>query len=253
MKTIATLVLCVAATLARADYAYKQAFSETHPFNANGEISLANVNGNVAIRTWDRPEVKIEGEKSAKTEEELKLIGLTIDAKADALAVKTDFPKRSGGWSWFGGDTIRAAVEITLTVPATARLRKIDSVNGRILIEGVRGPVTARSVNGGVTAKGLTADTSLETVNGTIRAEFASVSADQQITARTVNGATTIALPKDANITVRARTVNGGVSCDLPIKLEGKLRRSSLTGTIGTGSATLKAETVNGGVHVTQL
>ena len=90
--------LFVTASLARADYSYKEPFSETHPFNARGEVTLSNVNGSVVIRTWERADVKIEGEKSAKTEEELKLIGLAIDAQSDALTVKTEFPKRPGGW-----------------------------------------------------------------------------------------------------------------------------------------------------------
>jgi hypothetical protein len=254
MKTfplLAGVALFVSVSLARADYSYKEAFSETHPFNANGEITLANTNGAVVVRTWDRPEVKIEGEKSAKTEEELKMIGLAIDAKAGALIVKTDLPKRKTGW--FGGDTIRASVQITLTVPATVQLRLISAVNGTVSIDGVRGRVSARSVNGGVTAKGLGADTALETVNGNIRAEFATVAADQKISARTVNGSTTVTLPKDVSVALRARTVNGGVSCEFPIRLDGKTSRSSLTGTIGAGGASLKTDSVNGSIHVTQL
>ena len=179
------------------------------------------------------------------------MIGLTIDAKSDDLSIKTDFPKRRS--SWFGGETIRAAVNFTLTVPATVKLRQISAVNGTVTIEGVRGTVSARSVNGGVNAKGLSADASLETVNGSIRAEFAAVAPDQQITTRTVNGSTTLSLPKDANIALRAHTVNGGVSCDFPIRLDGKVHRSSLTGAIGTGAAVLKTESVNGSIHVKQI
>jgi DUF4097 and DUF4098 domain-containing protein YvlB len=253
MKTLpllASLALFATVSLARADYSYKEAFSETHPFKANGDITLSNTNGAVTIQTWARDEVKIEGEKRAKTEEELKLVGLAIDASPTDLSVKTNLPKRDG---WFWSDTIRAEVRITLTVPASARLKRIDAVNGHLTIEGVRGPVTAHSVNGGITAKGLGADTSIETVNGSIRAEFATISPDAKISARTVNGSTTLTLPRDASLALRARTVNGSISCEFPIRLDGDKSRRSLTGTIGAGAASLHTETVNGSIHLTQL
>jgi DUF4097 and DUF4098 domain-containing protein YvlB len=249
-RSFATLGLLATAALARADYSFTQPFSETHPFNATGEVTLANVNGAVTIQTWDRAEVKIEGEKRAKTEEDLARIGLAIDATPATLSVKTDLPKRSG---WFGGETIRAEVRITLTVPASVRLRKIDTVNGRITIDGVRGPVTAYSVNGGITAKGLGADTSIETVNGAIKADFVTVARDQKIYARTVNGSTTLRFPNDISLAVRARSVNGSISCDFPLRLEGGVGGHVLTGKIGDGAASLKTDTVNGSIHVASL
>jgi DUF4097 and DUF4098 domain-containing protein YvlB len=249
-RLLLALGLLAAGPLARADYSFKEAFSETHPFNARGEITLANTNGAVVVQTWDRAEVKIEGEKRAKTDEELKLIGLAIDATPDAVAVKTNLPKH-GGWLW--GETIHAEVQLKLTVPATARLRRIDAVNGSVTIDGVRGPVTVRSVNGGITAKGLGADTSIETVNGSIRADFAAVARDQQISTKSVNGSATLRFPSDTSLAVRCRTVNGSISCEFPIRLDGGKSRMSLIGTIGDGAASLHTETVNGSIHVTSL
>lgn len=243
----------VAVTLVRAndDYAFKEPFAETHPLAADGQISLENVNGSIDIRTWDKNEIRIEGEKSAKTAEELKLIALTIDSTPGEVAIKAKLPKRSGGW--WGRDTIRAAVKFVVTVPATAHLRKIDTVNSAVTITGVRGTVTANTVNGGITAHGLGADTQLHTVNGTIHAEFATLGREQEISVGTVNGSTSVSLPKGAAFALHASTVNGSVSCDFPLKLEGKTRRSRLSGTVGEGGATLKASTVNGSIRVLEL
>jgi DUF4097 and DUF4098 domain-containing protein YvlB len=248
---IAFAALVSAPSLARADYSFHEAFTATHPMTATGEVTIANANGAVTIRTWDRAEVKIEGEKRAQTDEELKQVGISIEPSSAALVLKTNFPRRTSGW--FGGDTIRAEVRLTVTVPATARLRAIDAVNGSVHIEGVRGAVTVHNVNGGVTATGLAADAALETVNGSIRAEFASIAADQKISARTVNGSATISLPRNASLALRARSVNGSISCDFPIRLDGGKSRRSLEGTIGDGGASLHSETVNGSIHVRQL
>ena len=48
----ATVALAlVVATLARADsHSFKEPFSQTAPFNATGSLSLANVNGSIAIK-----------------------------------------------------------------------------------------------------------------------------------------------------------------------------------------------------------
>src|SRR3954468_22741513 len=138
MKLLPVAVAFAAlASLVRADYSFREAFSETHPFNANGQITLSNTNGAVIIRTWDRAEVKIEGEKRAQTDEELKQIGLTIDTTPATLAIETNLPRRHSGW--FSSDTIRAEVRFTLTVPASVELRRINAVNGSVTIEGVRG------------------------------------------------------------------------------------------------------------------
>jgi Putative adhesin len=237
--------------LLRADsdnYAFKEPFERSAAFNATGEISLENVNGSVEIRTWDKNEIHIEGEKSAQTDEELKLIELTLDVSPGRVAIKATLPKRPG--SWFGSD-IRASVRFTLTVPATATLRKIAAVNGRIAIDGVRGEVNAESVNGRLEAIGLGGDARLKTVNGRIAAGFATLAAGQRVSLETVNGEITATLPNDAGTSVDASVVNGHIDCDFPIQLSGgRVHGSSLHGTIGSGGATLHAESVNGSIHL---
>jgi DUF4097 and DUF4098 domain-containing protein YvlB len=233
------------------DHPFSEKFDRSHAFKPDGEITLSNTNGAVTIRTWDRAEIRIEGEKRAKTEEELKLIAVNIDLTDARLELKTEFPKRRGGFFSFG-DSVRGHVTLTLTVPATARLRDIATVNGSVAIEDARGPVRARSVNGRLTARGLASETSLETVNGSITADFAAVARDQKILAKTVNGTATLSLPKDASFTFSGRSVNGSITCDFPLRLEGKARGNRLNGTIGDGAGSLEATTVNGSIKVKQ-
>lgn len=247
------LALLASFAVARADsYGYTKPFSETHPFAADGEVVLANVNGAVTIRTWDRPEIRVEGEKRAKTQEELDLIELTIKATSAKLDVKTVLPQRPNV-GWFGDRSLRGAVNLTLTVPATARLRDIGATNGSITISDVRSAVNARLVNGKIVASGLGADTSLETVNGSIRAEFATLAPGQKISVRTVNGSTTVTLPREASLTLSARTVNGSVDCEFPLTIKGTIKRNRVSGTIGSGAASLESETVNGSLRVKSL
>jgi DUF4097 and DUF4098 domain-containing protein YvlB len=238
-----------ASALARAEnYPCTESFSQTVPFNPTGEITLQNVNGAIEIRTWDRNEIRIEGEKNAKTDEELKLIELTIDTSPSLVAIQARLPRRPG--SWFG-NTIRAEVRFTLTVPATAILRKIESVNSHVSIEDVRGAVNASTVNGAIFAKGLGADARLNTVNGSIHAGFARLAPSQRLSFETVNGSITVDLPSDAGADLSASVVNGRVECAFPIRLaSGHVSNHSLRGAIGEGGASLKAESVNGSIRV---
>jgi DUF4097 and DUF4098 domain-containing protein YvlB len=241
----------VAAALARADsYSFKESFSQTAPFNATGSLSLANVNGNIEIRTWDKNQILVEGEKSAKTEEELKQIELTIDLADNRAGVKVNLPKRSS-W-WFLGNTIRASVRFTITVPATAVIDWLQTVNSAVRIDGLRGPIKAESVNGAIHATGLGGDAQLTTVNGAIDAGFAALAPQQKLTFSTVNGSITVGLPKDAGATLHGSVVNGRISCDFPLELGQRVSGRNLSGTIGDGRASLHAATVNGSIAIKQ-
>ena len=125
---LATSLIAVA--FARADdYSFKEPFKRTGAFSATGAITLENVNGDIDIRTWDKNEILIEGEKSAKTEEELKAVDLAMDVSESHAAIKVRLPKRSGGW--FSDGTIRASVRFSLTIPAKAILERVDGQRHR--------------------------------------------------------------------------------------------------------------------------
>ena len=248
---VAIATSLVAAVVARADdYSFKEPFTKTGAFSATGSITLENVNGNIEIRTWDRNEILIEGEKSAKTEEELKAVDLTMSVSESRATIKVRLPKRSG--SWFFGNTIRASVRFTLTVPATAVLEKIETVNATVSVDGTRGKAHVETVNGNIHATNLGGSARLETVNGQINATFASVSAGQEFSFETVNGSVTVALPENAGVALRTSVVNGHVDCEFPLTLTKSSGRRNLSGTIGDGRASLKAEAVNGSIHIEQ-
>lgn len=239
------LGLSLATPLVRGAYSHKEAFSKTAAFNPTGSVVVDNVNGSVEIQAWDKNEISIAGEKSAKTDEELQRIELTIDLAPDRATVKVRLPKRGG---FFGG-TIRASVRLKLMVPAHAVIKEANSVNGSITLAGLQGPVEAHTVNGRIVARDLAADAELHTVNGSIQAGFATVAAGQHLEFKTVNGSVAITLPADAGVAFHAGTVNGHIDCDFPLRLEGgRVSQRKLDGTIGDGRATLRAGTVNGSI-----
>lgn len=249
---IRTLALIIGSGLvalsARADYSYKEPFTKTAPFHGDGVLALENVNGSVDIRSWDRNEIKIDGEKSARTEEELNQIELTMEVSDAHAHLKVHLPKRTG--SWFGGSTIRAAVRFTIMLPAGASIDRVEVVNSSVKIEGIKGDVEIHTVNGSIQAHGLAGDARLKTVNGSISAAFASVSPHQNLDFETVNGSITARVPADTGASVRAKTVNGHISTDFPLTISGRFVGRHLDGTIGNGGAAIQAQTVNGGIKL---
>ncbi|HVZ63314.1 MAG TPA: DUF4097 family beta strand repeat-containing protein [Lacunisphaera sp.] len=218
--------------------------SKTFPLTTDGAIKLDNVNGDIEITGWDKPEVSVEAEKKGKTDEDLQRVDIQFDSSADRLVIKTKYEKTG----WFHGN-VNASVHYKLMVPAGARLEKIDSVNSGIKVRGVQGAVDLETVNGGIDAAGLAADAHVESVNGSLRVEFASTDKVREVKIESVNGGAEVVLPKGASARIHTSSVNGGHSIDQPIKLS-KSGRHHFSGEIGSGGPDVSIETVNGGIHI---
>lgn len=221
-------------------------FKQSYPLAATGSVHVETVNGSVEIVAWDKNEVALEAEKRAPDAEDLQRIHLKIESTADRFSVKTEYEKKR---TFFGSNT-RGEVRYKLHVPSAASLKKIEVVNARVSVEGVKGSVEVEAVNGTVNATGLTATAHFETVNGNISAEYATLPASGRISFETVNGTCRVHVPVGAGFHVEAETVNGHIECDQPITLE-KSGRRNLRGQVGTGGPQISLESVNGALHVT--
>jgi hypothetical protein len=241
LPLIAALLL---ASTAFAAFSDSEKFSKNCPLSANGTFRLSNINGAVDVSVWDKNEILIEAVKRANSPEDLGRIHIEVEAQGNHVTVKSVHDKTG----WFHSN-VRGEVRYSIKVPAGATLEKIGCVNSTVTVSGVHGAVTLATVNGGIRATDLGGDARLETVNGSIHAQFAVVASGQQISAESVNGSCELSLPTDASAHVSLSTVNGSTACDFPITIE-RSGRHSLRGTIGTGSASVKAETVNGAVRI---
>lgn len=219
-------------------------FSQTYPLNADGTVSLDNINGPVEIIAWDKNEVSIEAIKQASDDEALKHIQIMVEATPSRLTIKTEHDT-----SWKFWDRFNANVRYTVHVPVGAALNKINSVNASITVTGVHGSVNLDTVNGSITATGLRGDARLDSVNGNLSAEFESLDAVRNVKLESVNGRAEISLPKGASASITTRSVNGSTQVDQAIKLE-KSGKLGVAGQIGTGGPAVSLKTVNGGIAV---
>jgi hypothetical protein len=226
---------------------YKEAMRQTYPLAADGRLSLGNVNGSVRLSVWDRPEVKLEAVKSARSKKDLERTRIEIKSKPGWLAVRTRHSESKGWWPWRSSNS--SSVDYTLTVPQSVRLEDISNVNGSIELEGVRGQVKASTVNGPLRANGLASSAELSSVNGAVKAAFVSLAQVRSVSASTVNGTVELDLPAGANADLSASTVNGSISGDVSVKKNWPIGAEVKT-RLGEGGTRINLSTVNGGVRI---
>jgi DUF4097 and DUF4098 domain-containing protein YvlB len=226
-----------------------QEFHQTYALNADGRVSLENINGAVHITGWDRNEVQVDAVKRAYRQERLDEAKIVVDSHANAISIHTEYPGHDHTFNW-GDSNNPASVEYTLHVPRHARLDQVDLVNGSLDIQDVAGDVHASSVNGRVAAKDLAGRTELSTVNGRTEAEFRQLP-KSHVKASSVNGSVRITIPSDSNADVHASTVSGGISTDFGFNV----RKQSwvghnLDGRLGSGGTDIDLSNVNGSVEL---
>ena len=230
----------------------REEFHQSYPLSPTGRVSLANINGGVQIKVWDRASVQVDAIKKAYRRERLNEARIEVTSTEDNIRIKTEYPEEN---QTFRGDERRydnpATVEYTLTVPRKAALESVELVNGSLDIDGVEGNVKASSINGKVNARGLQGEAKLSTINGPLIANFAQLDESKPISLTSVNGNLTLVIPSDSNASVRAGTVHGGINNDFGLQVRhGEYVGHNLEGQIGTGGPRIKLDNVNGAISI---
>ncbi len=218
-------------------------FEETRPFEPGGTFRLENVNGTVTIATWDQPSVRIEAEMAANNEEALDAIEIEVEGEGDRVEVITHLP-RSRYFFGSGGK-----VEYNITLPAQARVH-VETVNGKVNVEGISGQVRASTVNGSVELTEIAGEGEASTVNGSIKTTFYEVDPDGRNRFSSTNGSVTIYLPRNISGEFDASTVNGSIKTDLPLEVSGRFGHRHLQGRVGEAGGSFDIDTVNGSVRI---
>lgn len=232
---------------------HREKIDQSFPLSANGRVRVSNINGSITLESWDRSEVRLEATKIADTKEALDAIELKIDSRADVFSVAVDINRLRrqvvGGWKNVG----RNEVQFKLSVPRTAVLDEIETVNGSVSLSGFTNVTKVSTVNGNVTASNLRGSASLETVNGQVKADFDQLDPSGKIALETVNGRAHLEIPSDSNATVKADTLNGSITNDFGLIVrKGKYVGRDLHGRLGSGDTQIKLDSVNGQLSISR-
>ena len=212
-----------------------------------GRFSISNVNGSITVTGASGNSVEIIAIKKADNQKDLDEIEIEISHSANEIEIETELGDSDG---WFRNST-SGQVRYEIIVPDSTELDSVETVNGDVTVSGVSGNVTAESVNGDLDISDLVGDVSLSTVNGSVNAAFAKCEGEQSIKTETVNGRVTISLPESSDVQITADTLNGGINGrDFGLDTDKGFVGSDLNGKIGSGSARLNIDTVNGSIKI---
>ena len=208
------------------------------PLIVNGSITVTGASGN---------SVEIIAIKKADNQKDLDQIEIEISHSASEIEIETELGKSD---SWFSHNN-SGEVRYEIIVPGFTELDSVETVNGDVTVSGVSGNVSAESVNGDLDISDLVGDVSLSTVNGSVNAAFAKCEGEQSVKTETVNGRVTISLPESSDVQITADTLNGGINGrDFGLETDKGFVGSDLNGKIGSGSARLNIDTVNGSIKI---
>jgi DUF4097 and DUF4098 domain-containing protein YvlB len=221
----------------------REEFHKTIPMDANGNLSLKNVNGGISISAWDRNEVQIDAVKTADSEQKLHEARIEVAGSGHSVDVQTKYPDHSNNNA--------AKVEYTIHLPRGARLFPVETVNGDIHVDGPHGRIKASTVNGKVEVWNAADELDLGSVNGEVKASLNNAGRNR-VKLNVVNGGVALALPASTNAHVKASTVNGDIHSDLPLAVEKSKYApgASVDSNLGSGGATIELESVNGSIYL---
>ncbi len=185
---------------------YEEKFEKTEALARDGKVFLGNVSGDVAVKTWDKAEVRIEALKvsesssEAKARENCGLVTIEITREAGVLRIDTKYPQMKKFW---GGDSINVSVDYKLWIPSGAAV-EVKSVSGDVELEALGGAVKTRVVSGSIVLRKAASGADLNTVSGDITVEGVT----GNVYLKTVSGNVEAAGIKGS---IEAESVSGGI------------------------------------------
>ena len=224
-----------------------ETFEQSYPLNANGRVGVSNINGSIIVEAWDRNEVKLTATKIADSRETLNDVQIDVNARPDYFRVEVDYPEMKWNNRNDQDRHRRVEVQFRLSVPRTAVLNEVETVNGSVTASNFVNFTKISAVNGNVTAGNLRGTANLSTVNGKVIADFDRLETTSKINLNTVNGEVSLTIPSDANATIKADSLNGPISNEfgLPVR-KGEYVGRDLHGRVGTGEVQIRLNSVNG-------
>ncbi|GAB2476319.1 hypothetical protein GCM10011375_21780 [Hymenobacter qilianensis] len=197
-------------------------------------------NGGITVRGWSGSEVRIRAVVQAwgNTEAAARQQIPTIRISTANNTLRAEAP---------GGDTWSVSYEVF--VPQQTSLA-LNTNNGGIRLQDVRGTITFETKNGGVSLAGVGGNVKGRTTNGGLDIQLTGDKWDGTgLDIATTNGGIKWEVPQNYSARLTTSTAVGGLKADLPITKNGMLGREIAT-TLGKGGAPVKAVTTNGGIKI---
>src|SRR5215217_1818783 len=214
---------------------------------SGGAISVdGRQNGGVSVKGWDQQQVLVRArvQTGAPTEAEAVELGKQIRIETSGAKIFASGPENRRDYHW--------EVSYEVFVPRRSDL-SLETHNGGIAIAGVNGRIDFSALNGGVVLKRVGGAVRGSTTNGGLVIELSGDRWDgESLDVSTTNGGVIMSVPENYSAHLETGTVNGSVNVDFPVTVQGRITKQVALN-LGSGGATVKAMTTNGGVHLKRV
>jgi len=203
-------------------------------------------NGGVSVKGWDQHQILVRAkvQTAAPTESEARALAQQVRIETGGAKIFASGPESRRDYHW--------SVSYEVFVPRRADL-SLETHNGGISITDVNGRINFNAVNGGVVLRRVGGAVKGSTTNGGLNIELSGDRWDgESLDVSTTNGGVVMSVPENYSAQLETRTVNGSVSTDFPVSTEGKVPKQ-IALNLGSGGATVKATTTNGGVRLKRV
>lgn len=201
-------------------------------------------NGGVSVKGWDQNQVLVRArvQTGAPTAAEAEALSREIRIETGGAKIFASGPENRQNYHW--------DVSYEVFVPRRADL-SIETHNGGIAISEVNGRIDFSATNGGVVLRRVGGAVRGSTTNGGLMIELTGDRWDgETLDVSTTNGGVVMSIPENYSAHLETGTVNGGISVDFPVSVTQDRRSRELAVNLGSGGATVKARTTNGGVRI---
>lgn len=204
----------------------------------------ASPNGGIGVEGESRADILVRARvvATAQTAEEARAIASRVQITATADRIDATGPKNlERRESWHVSYRLRVPTQTPLTMKTT---------NGGIVVDNVNSRLEMQTTNGGLKLSRVGGDVQGRTTNGGIDVTLDGTAwQGNGLDVETTNGGVRVSVPDNYNAHLDTGTTNGRVSIDFPVTMQGTLNRSVSTD-LGSGGATIRVRTSNGGVKI---
>jgi hypothetical protein len=237
------MLLAAAATASGGGRQTQPRIERTFTIPPGKPVTVEATVADVTISAWARPEVSVIIERRAERDADLSLIPVRLEDEPDALHLSTrqlDGPPDRG-----------LRVSITIRAPARTPFASIAILDGRLVLEGLIGSVTADLKQGSIEGSRLGGTIRLETGLGSVEVREAELTPGGLLRLRAFNGSATLRLAAvPANARILALSFNGRVSSDIPLTMKETFGPRFGEATLGKGEPVISLDAVYGDVVI---
>lgn len=201
------------------------------------------MNGGVSIKGWDRNEILMRAriQTAGTSEAEANDLAKQINIETAGSRIFASGPENRTDHWW--------SVSYEIFVPHRSNL-SLKTNNGGISISDVNGRLEFSALNGGVSLRRIGGSVRGSTTNGGLNVELSGEGWEgEKLDVSTTNGGVSMSIPENYSAHLETGTVNGHLSIDFPVTVQGNITRE-LAVNLGSGGATIRAMTTNGGVRI---